>query len=364
MDDPETRALNNQLKQEHGNLLHSDASTIEKSEGRKIPRDPELEKGALSEVGLSGKPTSTRGFEGAVRNIVYGDGDLAEGVVEGPDDRREGSREEKPLTMSEVKLMFKPEWIERIESEQSRRDVALFVKWWKDEAVKDEDLMIGVDVAEGENGGQLRLVFSKDEDWHDVSVKDVFTVFAMEDGTTGFVEQVGSEMSNVSTEMLCQVIEHLEIDGVSRPGIVVLNEDAVKYARGKRETKEKEKEKEDDRYEVVVHLEKLGWQDGKNEVRKRVAEVVGIMEMRTGKPEVEVLQRSDGVLLMQASNGEHVGRVVRLEDLFKIMPEVSKMGSGTGRHYSLNGRSVDASSSPEEWQRFFGSMKIKRKAKV
>ena len=55
---------------------------------------------------------------------------------------------------------------------------------------------------------------------------------------------------------------------------------------------------------------------------------------------------------------------VNVKDLMRVIPEVSSMIDENRKwHWSLNGMSVDATSSPEDWRRLFGSMAIKGRIK-
>jgi hypothetical protein len=115
-------------------------------------------------------------------------------------------------------------------------------------------------------------------------------------------------------------------------------------------------------HEVTVDLDRVDLK-GADGVRKRVANGIGLMEMKKTRPSFEV--RSDGRqrLLVKVKNGNFESPVIQVDDLLKTIPEVSCMGNGSEKHWSLNGLSVDASSKPEEWQRFLGSMRIKGRVK-
>lgn len=121
-----------------------------------------------------------------------------------------------------------------------------------------------------------------------------------------------------------------------------------------------EKELEREKFEVEVDLDKLGRQGDENDVRKGVAKAVGLIEMVTSKASFEGGEHPQRGLMLRVEN-DGVHQVVTMENLAKAMPEMSSMVGDDGRHWSLNGLSVSASSTPEEWARFFGSIRIKRK---
>ena len=370
MSDDILRSLERQQRREEGNLLQPDTSTIEGSQGRKVPRDPDAEKAALFEAGSGGGINSSRALEGAVIDIAYGGGDTAGGVVRVTDENRQeyettAWEDDEPRGLDawggDGLVHLERGGFDFIENEKMRKVIEAFLANWKSEKSAD---------------GELAVTMSADDEgklWVETEMNGKKGSFA----AWMLIRALGVENKWTPEDKV--PVAKGEFAGINRRAIEskwrkLMNKLVIDRMKGPKVTvdmtgpwdeawkKEPEMEK---KYPVEVDLDKVG-RNGSPK-RDAVARAIGLMRSKQYDPEFVVrainIKTPKGderrILVRVSCNGTH--QTVGADDLFRAMPEVSVMGIGVERHWSLNGYSVDASSEPEDWERLLQSIEIIRK---
>jgi hypothetical protein len=373
MSDGGLKDLERQHRSEMGNVLGPEgtryrkpvsgekASVVKGSKGEKLAldvRDPEVEKGAWFEAGAGGGITTSRGLDGAVTNLVYGTGDMSGGVVDGPE------KDTKLDDWSGDGLIdVKPTRYREIRSRKRQEAVNAFISNWKDNKLPDADFVVEMNA---DKNGKLWVETDRDGKqykfpvWMLTKVLNVGRKRTPETEVTIKEGEFASVNRSATQSMWQKLINRLVIDEVRRPKIKVELTGPWDKEKNKQPVVEAKKEV---KYKVAVNLDMLGGGSKRNKTRKEVARAIGLMEMRSGKPSFKV-KEVDGKLVVKVENGGAMSKEVNVKDLMRVIPEVSSMIDENRKwHWSLNGMSVDATSSPEDWRRLFGSMAIKGRIK-
>jgi hypothetical protein len=226
------------------------------------------------------------------------------------------------------------------------KNMAKFFEVWKDEDIDNKDLKGRV--FKNKKGD---LMFSLQGGGKEALVK----VGSLEIIAAEYDENYG--WGNWTKGFL----DELSVDGVMRKGVKVEIDGSVNRPKGPRKMEERKargSESDEGRVRVMVDFDRLGRNTDKNETRKRVRGAVGLMRMTTsGEPKFKVGDDQEGVLSVEVSNGDRL-QEVGVDDLLRVIPQVSRMGRGDGVHWSTDGMGVDRTSTNEEWSKFLGSLDI------
>lgn len=359
-----------------GNVLHSDASTIERSEGRKIPRDPELEEGAWFEAGFSGRHTTARSLEGAVREVVYGDGDLAEGMVPGPDGRKvggvgkmESETDENIVKLDEWGKKNEPddaeekEWGEKtelaiievsyrppeeIKNPKAREATRAFILNWKDRSVADDEFKLEVGVSKK---GKLLLVVDRHGKRHSFPawmLKKVLTVKSVDLPET----EKGSFSDEDIVSEWQSFINKLVIDDFARPGAV------VKAGRGLKWRSEEGREGTDGRLVLRSRIDEIRSDAMHVEVEK-------VLSVWRGEP-LDVRLFDDKKGRRRVSFDAVKGRPSLPLDFFLqycLGGRWMRGENGSGDYVGLGNFNVDETTTAEELQKHLGEFELDEHAR-
>jgi len=319
--------------------------------------DEEALGGALSSLSMENIKSKTA-FVGAANRVVAeqtGQIPTVGLTVEGPD---ETGRIDK--WGGDGLIDVKPIRYESIRSKKRRRAVRAFIDNWNDRSLPDSKF--GVEMRANEDG-KLWVRTERSGKMYTFPVWMLARVLGV--SKRRYPETEVSVSGSVFEEVNRKAVEkgwrkfmnRLVIDEVRRPKIEVKLTGPWEKVGGLPTLKERKMGGEKG---MRVDLDRVDRRE--SETRKRVSRAIDLMGMRSSKPSFEVRVPRNGVPLVEISNGD-ASVVVRVEDLLKAIPEVSSMGVKEQRHWSLNGWSVDATSKPEEWQRFWDSIAIKGRVK-
>lgn len=155
-----------------------------------------------------------------------------------------------------------------------------------------------------------------------------------------------------SKEVLEFMMKDITIGGVGHEDVQVEMGPPWKRNENKKVRSEARQVKEKQGvHNVKFNFDKVGPENTIN--RNQVAKAVGIWKMK-GTTSFKISENRDGLMIKMINRGRE--QEARVDKLMLAIPGVVSMNSEDGKHWSLNGKSVDATSTTEEWNEFLNSV--------